>query len=277
MLMLALVFGPVAWAADDTSGRDPATLSREFSDPLTTVPQVSLQEIYTPSNFGTDARTNRLLLRPIVPRLPRYSWFPFVQLIRPTFQILTVPTGPGDDTRTEFGDIQVFDFAVLPWPSRESGLTIGVGPTVNFPTATDDRASAGAWQLGPAFGTIYKGIPGILLGCLLQHPFSLEYTTSPHPPASSLFFQPIVLAYIGHGFYVKSADSTWGHSWDEGEPTTLPLSAGIGYIWLRDGSPPVNVSLSGEWMAYRDDAPVAAQTSVRVGITLAFPDWRPWL
>jgi hypothetical protein len=38
---------------------------------------------------------------------------------------------------------------------------------------------------------------------------------------------------------------------------------------------PINLFASGEWMAYRHDAPVAPQTTVRFGMTIAFPQWRP--
>ena len=44
----------------------------------------------------------------LIARVPRISIFPD-QLIRPTFQLVTVPTGPGHGTHTEFGDIQLFD------------------------------------------------------------------------------------------------------------------------------------------------------------------------
>lgn len=260
----------------EAPSRSVATLSKEFSDPLTTLPQLSLQNIYTPQNFGTGANTNRLVLRPIIPRVPRFHLLPFPQIIRPTFSLVTVPTGRGGNSRTEFGDIQLFDFAVLPWPRRETGLLIGAGPTLNFPTASYKNAGVGAWQAGPAFGTIYKGIPGLLLGCLVQNPISLSYTRSNHPPFSTLLFQPLILAYVGHGFYVKSADSTWTHSWGHDKSTTIPVSFGIGYVWLRDGAPPVNLFVSGEWMAYRQDARVAPQTSVRFGFIIAFPEWRPW-
>jgi hypothetical protein len=253
-----------------------ARLAKEFGDPLTTLPQVSLQEIYTPDNYGTAADANRLVLRPIIPRLPKYSLLPFVQLIRPTFSLVTVPTGPGGNTRTEFGDIQLFDFAVLPWPKPETGLYIGVGPTVNFPTATYRTAGVGAWQIGPALGIIYKGIPGLLLGCLVQNPFSVEYTTANHPSSSTLLFQPIVVAYLGHGFYVKSADSTWVEAWDKHGTKTLPVSFGVGYVWIRPGAPPINVSINSEWMAWREDTPVAPKASVRLGFIVAFPDWSPW-
>lgn len=268
-----------ALTPEQQSALSRANLAREFGDPLTTVPQISIQDIYVPQSFGTDARTNRLLLRPIIPRVPKFSLLPFVQLIRPTFSMVTVPTGAGGETRTEFGDIQLLDLAVLPWSSKEDGLYMGFGPVFNFPTATHKSAGLNAWQLGPALATIYKGIPGLLVGCLIQSPFSLAYTADVHASSGSFLFQPLVLAYLGHGFYVKSADSTWTYTWDDGGARMLPLSFGIGYIWLREGSPPINVSVNGEWMAYRHYghvAPVAPQTSIRFALTVAFPQWQPW-
>ncbi len=194
-------------------GSDTSKLAREFTDPLTTLPQIFIQDAYTPANYGTDAQTNRVIARAIIPRIPSFSLFPFVQLVRPTFQLVTVPTGRGSATRTEFGDMQLFDFAVLPWPGRESGLMMGVGPVFVFPTATDKTAGQGSWQVGPGFGAIYKGIPGILLGGLIQNPISFAYTSPDRRPTSMLLIQPILLAYIGRGFYVKSADATWTISW----------------------------------------------------------------
>src|SRR5262249_53271317 len=145
-------------------------LAEDFTDPLTTLPQVFLQDAYTPSNYGTEAQTNKVILRAIVPRVPKYSLLPFVQLIRPSFFLVTVPTGRGSGTRTEFGDMQLFDLAAIPWPGRETGLTWGVGPIFVFPTATDKSAGQGAWQVGPAFGAVYKGIPRVLIACLLENP-----------------------------------------------------------------------------------------------------------
>lgn len=59
---------------------------------------------------------------------------------------MTVPTGRGSTTRTPFSDMQLFDLAVIPWPERESGLLMGVGPVFIFPTATEKLAGQGAWQ-----------------------------------------------------------------------------------------------------------------------------------
>jgi hypothetical protein len=251
-------------------------LARDFNDPLTTVPQVFVQDAYTPSNFGTEAQTNRVIARLIVPRVPRFSLFPFVQLIRPSISLVTVPKGRGSATRTEFGDMQLFDLFVIPWPGRESGLIMGVGPVFVFPTATHETAGQEAWQAGPAFGAIYKGMPGVLLGALVQNPISFAYTSHDRRPVSTLFVQPILLKHLWRGLYVKSADASWAFGWHDGDPITLPLSLGLGYVIPREGSPPINLFVSGEWMAYRRDAPIAPQTTVRFGLTVAFPELSPW-
>jgi hypothetical protein len=275
-LAASLVMVQAALAEEEAPSPEAAKLAEEFSDPLTTLPQIFVQDAYSPANFGTEAQTNRVIARVIVPRIPKYSLLPFVQLIRPSFSLVTVPTGRGTDTRTELGDMQLFDLAVIPWPDRESGLLMAVGPLFVFPTATHRLAGQGAWQVGPVFAAIYKGIPGLLLGGLIQNPISFAYTSSSRQAVSALLFQPIVLAYLGGGFYVKSADATWSISWRSGTSTTLPLSFGLGYVWLREGWPPVNLFVSGEWMAYRQFAPVAPQTTVRFGVTIAFPQFRPW-
>ena len=136
-------------AQDEATAPTATDVAAEFSDPLTTLPQIFLQNAYTPVNHGTDAATNRLIARLIVPRVPSTSLLPFVQLIRPSVSLVTVPEGRGKGTRTEFGDAQLFDLGVIPWPGSESGLFMGVGPVFVFPTATHRTAGQGAWQVGP--------------------------------------------------------------------------------------------------------------------------------
>jgi hypothetical protein len=253
-----------------------ARLAREFNDPLTTLPQIFVQDAYTPANYGTDAQTNRVIVRAIVPRVPKFSLLPFVQLVRPSVTLVTVPEGRGSATRTELGDTQLFDFAVLPGSSKESGFYWAAGPVFVFPTATHKTAGQGSWQVGPGVGAIYKGIPGVLLGGLIQNPISFAYTSPDRSPTSTLLIQPILLTHIGWGFYLKSADATWAMNWRRHSPTTLPLSIGVGYVRVREGLPPINLFVTGEWMAYRQFAPVAPQTTIRFGMTMAFPGWKWW-
>jgi len=287
-LLLAAALATAAGAAPgdavETEGEPPSAaasseeerkLAEDFSDPLTTLPQLFLQDVYTPSSYGTEAQANRVIFRAIVPRVPEFTLLPLVQLIRPSLSLVTVPTGPGKGTRTEFGDVQLFDLFVLPGSSRATGFYMAAGPLFVFPTATHPLAGQGAWQVGPAFATVYKGIPGLLFGGLVQNPIPFAYTSSRRPP-SSLLVQPIVLAYLGRGFYAKSGDSTWSVAWQDEKAVTLPLSFGLGYVWIRAGANPLNFFVSGEWLAYRRNAPVAAQNTVRFGLTVAFPELSPW-
>lgn len=277
VLLTLLACTEPAFAEEEEAAPTSASkLSAEFNDPLTTVPQFFFQDAYTPSMYGTEAETNRVIARLIIPRVPRFSLFPFVQLIRPSFSVVTVPKGPGSATRTEFGDMQLLDLIVIPWPSKDTGFYWAVGPVFSFPTATHRSAGQHAWQVGPALGAIYKGIPGVLLGTLIQNPISFAYSSDDHQPLNTLLVQPIALVHLWRGIYVKSGDATWSFGWHQGSPTTVPLSAGLGYVFLREDWPPINVFVSGEWMTYRDNARVAPQTTVRFGMTIAFPDLRPW-
>src|SRR5437773_4366810 len=120
------LFGALAAHAEEEEQNesvetDASKLEKEFNDPLTTLPQIFIQDAYTPANYGTDAQTNRVIFRAIVPRIPRLSLLPLVQLVRPSFTLVTVPEGRGSATRTELGDTQLFDFAVLPGSSKERG------------------------------------------------------------------------------------------------------------------------------------------------------------
>jgi hypothetical protein len=250
-------------------------LEIEFTDPLTTLPQVFVKDAYSPANFGTHVQTNQAILRAIIPRIPPYSLLPFVQLIRPTFSLVTVPSARGG-TRTELGDTQLFDLAVLPWPDVKTNIKFGLGPMFVFPTATSRSAGQGAWQAGPALGAAYLGIPWLPMGFLFQNPISFAYTSPNRPPVSTAEFQPVLLLHLFRGWYLRSADATWIYSWRRHSPILLPLSLGIGRVIVRPGLPPLNFYVSGQWMAYRRYAPVAPQTTVNFGITVAFPQYRDW-
>ena len=269
--------GPSATFAQDKTP-DPLSLQElatEFTDPLTTLPQIFLKDAYSPANFGTHVQTNQAILRAIIPRIPRFSLFPLIQLIRPTFSLLTVPSARGG-TRTEFGDTQLFDLAVLPWPGEGTGLRIGLGPTFVFPTATSRSAGQGAWQAGPALGGVYTGIPWLVMGFLLENPISFAYTSPNRTPQNTLEFEPVLLLHLWRGWYVRSAEATWVVDWRRHCSSMLPLSLGVGRVIVRPGLPPLNFYVSGQWMVYRQFAPVAPQTTVNFGLTVAFPEFRKW-
>ena len=251
-------------------------LEQDFTDPLTTLPQLLVRDSYAPTNYGTDVQTNQVIVRPIIPRLPRYSLLPFYQLVRPTFTMVTVPSSRGG-SRTEFGDLPLFDLALLPWPDhKKTGLAIGVGPTFVFPTATSRSAGQGAWQAGPALGVVYGGIKGLLIGFVAQNPVSFAYSSPNHPPQNTLQVQPVLAIHLWHEWYLRSAEATWMMGWHQHTPTTIPFSLGIGRTVTLPDLPPMSFFVTGQWMVYRQFAPIAPQTTINFGMTVAFPQFRPW-
>jgi len=251
-------------------------LEQEFTDPLATLPQLTVRDAYSPATYGTNVQTNQVIVRPIIPRVPPRSLLPVAQFIRPTFTLVTVPSSRGG-SRTEFGDLSVFDIAALPWPPEKSGLLFGVGPAFVFPTATSRSAGQGAWQAGPAFGAIYKGTPGLLVGVIVENPISFAYTSASRPPQNTLSVQPVFALHLWEKWYLRSAEATWMVGWHRHSPTTLPISLGIGRTFDRPGGlPPMSFFVTGQWTLYRQFAQITPQTPVNFGMTMAFPWYRLW-
>jgi hypothetical protein len=279
ILWITVAVGAFAQAQTAPPSPEPQEeqLERDFTDPLTTLPQVVIRDSYTPTNFGTDLQTNQLIIRPLIPRIPARTLLPFTQLVRPTFALVTVPSSRGG-TRTEFGDLPFFDVAVLPWPDRKkTGLLIGLGVTGVLPTATSKSAGQGAWQVGPALGAIYTGIPGLLVGFIAQNPVSFAYTSPQREPQDTLQIQPVLALHLWEKWYLRSAEANWSMGWHRHSPTMLPLSLGIGRTFVRRGLPPMSFFVTGQWMLYRQFAPIAPQTTVNFGMTMAFPQFRDFL
>jgi hypothetical protein len=275
LLLLAICASPPTLHAQTAS--EELKLEEEFTDPLTTLPQLTVRDAYTPAMYGTDLEANDLIVRPIIPRIPPQTLLPFFQLIRPTFRLATLPS-PTGGTITGFGDLPVFDIAVLPWPDRKkTGVLLGVGPALVFPTANERSLGQGAWQAGPAFGAAYTGIPGLLVGVIVQNPISFAYTSPDRPPQNTLQVQPILAVHLYDGWYLRSAEATWTIGWHHNTPTMIPLSLGLGRTFVRAGLPPMSFFVTGEWMVYRQFAPVAPQTTINFGMTVAFPQFRDWV
>ena len=275
LLCVIMLCGGASAAAQQTLGSE-EKLEQDFTDPLTTLPQLIVRDSYTPANYGSNLQTNQLIVRPIIPRIPPNTYLPFVQLVRPTFALVTVPSSRGG-TRTEFGDLALFDIAVIPWlSSKDKGILVGVGPTFVFPTATSTSAGQGAWQVGPAFGAVYAGIPGLLIGGIVQNPVSFAYTSPNRSPQNTLEFQPVMALHLFGKWYLRSAEANWNMGWHRHSPTVMPLSLGIGRTFVRGGLPPMSFFVTGQWTVYRQYAPTAPQTTVNFGMTMGFPEFRPW-
>jgi hypothetical protein len=247
-------------------------LAREVDDPTAILTQLKLQDQYTPENFKTPAQTNEVNLKVVLPVEP-LPFLPFKQIVRPTFKVQTLAISQSNrSTITEFTDMELLDLFLSNWPDpKTTGFGWGIGPTFVFPTGRVPKAGNHAWQAGPAAAAAYRGIPHLMVGFLFQNPISFAYTNSSATAQSQLQFQPLISYSLGHGWYVKSADSTWKVNLRHGTSTTIPISLGFGRVWKLEGFE-VNAWTSGEWTAYRQYSSITPEYTVRFGLTLLFPD-----
>ena len=247
-------------------------LSEEVNDPTAMLTQVRLFEFYTPENFRSTAQTNVALIQPIIP-IARLSLLPVEQIIRLTVKLSTTATSPGDHTVTGLSDIQLYDLFQSQWPHLERwNLRWAIGTTFVFPTATDRKNGAGAWQMGPAAALAFAGVPNLWVGVLAQNPISFAYSRTDATPQNAMLFQPGFSYRLGQGWYVKSTDSVWTINWRHKTPTTIPVSLGVGKIWQLDGQM-IDTWVSGERMAYEQSTAVTPMWTVRFGLNFIFPEF----
>jgi hypothetical protein len=249
---------------------DEALAVKEY-DPTADLTQFKIQDIYTPSEYGTNAQPNTLQFRPLLAVRPQL-FTPLEQLIRPSIQVVTVPRNKGATTTTALDDFQLLDLFVMPWPNeKETHFRWGVGPYFVFPTSTSQFTGHGAWQMGPAWAFSYKGIPGLNIAGLFQQATSFAYSSSHSVPVSSLQIQPMLSYQLGRGWYVKSSDSTWTINWRHNTSTEMPISAGFGKVWKFGEGYAIDTSFSGEWMAYRQFSTQTEQFALRFQMNLLLP------
>ena len=254
-----------------SSGPTDEALAVKEYDPTADLTQFKIQDIYTPSEYGTNAQPNTLQFRPLLAVRPQL-FTPLEQLIRPSIQVVTVPRNKGATTTTALDDFQLLDLFVMPWPNeKETRFRWGVGPFFIFPTSTSQFTGNGAWQMGPAWAFSYKGVPRLNIAGLFQQATSFAYSSSHSVPQSSLQIQPMLSYQLGRGWYVKSSDSTWTINWRHKTSTQMPLSAGFGKVWKFGEGYAIDTSFSGEWMVYRQFATQTPQFSLRFQMNLLLP------
>ena len=105
LLMAFVIEGSLAAArAQDMTEvelKEEEQLERDFTDPLSTLPQIVVRDSWTPATYAPctapapcwrNDQTNQAIFRPVIPRVPPNTLLPIPQLVRPTFALVTVPS-----------------------------------------------------------------------------------------------------------------------------------------------------------------------------------------
>ena len=208
------------------TANEQADAANQSNNPLNVAASFNVQNLYSPSLFGTSTHTNDFLLRPTIPLGPN-GLIPFPEILRLTVPVGTRPASNGGYD-TGLGDINLFDILLI-----HGGETqIGVGPLVTLPTATDRSLGTGKWQAGLA-AVIVNPTSQRLLGALIQwqHSFAGQ---SDRPTVQSLTAQPFVIWNLPDGWYLRST-GTWTFDLQHGY-YYIPVGAGAGKAWKGGGT-----------------------------------------
>jgi hypothetical protein len=220
-LFRAAVLGVVAFcltvlptfaiAQDQPSAED----LKRANNPLADVTAVNLQNYYIPNLYGLpDATANTFWIRGAG---ALGKWF-----TRASLPIKTVPTGT--DPTSGVGDLNIFAAYLLP---SDPDLTVGVGPLLDIPTASEDALGTGKWQLGLAGLFFLAKSPVVQGGALLTVAGSIGGDED-RRDTSNLVIQPFWFWQLGGGTYLRTAP-IWFFDLKTGD-YNVPFGFGVGKV-----------------------------------------------
>ncbi len=208
----------------------------QANNPLAGAYAINMQNYYASSLYGVpDESTNTFWVRGAIP-IGR-------TLTRASIPLATRPTGSAD-SESGLGDFNIFTAYLL---VANPTTSIGVGPLLVAPTATEDALGQGKWQLGAAF-VAFKATPKFQFGGLLTWQASVAGDDD-RPDTSLLAAQPFGTWQLGGGTYLRST-GIWTFDLESGD-YSVPVGFGLGQV-MKSGNVVWNMWLEPQFTILHD-------------------------
>ncbi|UCE58433.1 MAG: hypothetical protein JSU63_13435 [Phycisphaerales bacterium] len=162
------------------------------------------------------------------------------------------------------GDIQYQGYLS---PAKPSKTIWGVGPVLEFPTASEDVLGSEKWSAGAGFVALRMDGPWVY-GGLINNIWSFA-GDGDRRHVNRMTFQPFVNYNLPKGWYLTSSPvitANWAA--DSDDTWTIPIGGGVGRI-IRFGKLPVNVTLQSYYNIEKPD--LAPDWGIRFQFALLFP------
>lgn len=218
--------------------QETGSLAKAAQNPIASMSSLPIQWNSTPSTAFPGGKHNQTVnvvnVQPVVP-------FPVskdLTLVTRTIVPFISQPAAGGTTVQGLGDINPSVFFV---PTLKGNFTVGVGPTLIIPSATDTRLGSQRWSAGPTGVVVYtKG--RIVAGGLINNVWS--FAGERGNDVNQMTIQPFLNYNLPKGWYLTSSPiitANWNHAENKG--WTVPVGAGVGRVFVI-GKQPINASLS---------------------------------
>jgi hypothetical protein len=263
LMVAALVH---CWPGPARAEETTATLgeiTRKDQNPIADLRKVPLE--YS-AKFAAGASSadveHQLQLKPVLPlSTGEVSYLVFRAIVPFTSK----PASGGAGRTTGLGDI---DLQTIFVPSRARQLIWGVGPSIYFPTATDDRLGSGKWSIGPVAAAGFWAAPFHII-VLVQNVWSFA-GDSARSDVNQLTLQPKLHYNLPDAWAIGSEPSiTADWTAPSGQRWTVPVGAVVSKT-TKIGPQAVTFQAGGYWSAARPTG--AGQWDLRAQVTFQFPE-----
>jgi hypothetical protein len=262
LIFLFTTFTPVASIAQQDD------LRAQTQNPVGNLISVPLESTF---DFGApDGSAYFLNIQPVIP-VTVGEWNLINRIILPLIYVpgqisgtADIPTGAKGGSAFGLGDI---NYSLFLSPAKAGKVIWGLGPSINFRTATDDQLGSGKWSAGPTAVLLSQPKPWSL-GILLRNIFSFAGDDS-RPTVNQFLLQPFINYNLEDGWYLTS-DPILTANWnaDSGNRWTVPVGGGVGKLFTI-GKQPINTKLQFYYNAERPKN--APDWALRFSIAFLFP------
>ena len=252
---------PVTVTPDESLAKEEGSLAKAAQNPIASMSSLPIQWNSTPSTQwaprlpipGTvptryvkaepNQTVNVVNVQPVIPFSVSKSLTLVTRTIVP---LISQPWANGSSIQS-LGDINPSVFFV---PTLKGNFTVGVGPTMVIPTATDQRLSSKRWSAGPTGVLVYTKGP-IVAGGLINNIWS--FSGDGGRDVNKMLIQPFLNYNLPKGWYLTSSPiitANWNHPDNKG--WTVPVGIGVGRVFVV-GTQPINASLSAYYNAVKPE------------------------
>jgi hypothetical protein len=216
---------------------DEADLAKATQNPVADLISVPFQNNTTYGNGPFNRPQNVLNIQPVLPIGIGENITMINRVIAP---IITQPSTTEDKSTTGLGDI---NYSAFFSPKGTGKIIYGVGPVLQFPTATKKELGSKEFGVGPsvvALTMVKKWVMGIVVnnvwtfGDIGENKFLLQYFVNYNLPKA---------------WYITSAPimtANWNAA--DGQQWVIPFGGGIGKVF-KIGKQPMNLNVQGYYNA----------------------------